>query len=296
MPRQYNPMYFSLQRHFSAAQQPQFQVKVTKNPITTDMQALESVLPSKEVKEPELFFPQVVKDAIQPNPTWKAHKLSVSYSVHKLNAAAFFVRGKHIYDALTLINNVAKKGGPLIKSVLEAARHNGVKQGYSEERMWVKEVILGKKLGPKKIDIKARGKFGMMHSPISHITVIMEQKSAADFYKMVVSGNTPPTVGHVFRKMLYQNDADFERVKALSHMTTSQGRYYRRTQFKRMVQLIQKEYQSQGVQMKTSKIERNVLEKAAAEFLDMRRGNDEGRMLTNRTSRLAHFEKNYKKK
>jgi hypothetical protein len=48
--------------------------------------------------------------------------------------------------------------------------------------------------------------------------------------------------------------------------------------------------------MKTSKIERNVLEKAAAEFLDMRKRNDEGRMLTNRTSRLAHFEKNYKKK
>jgi len=162
--------------------------------------------------------------------------------VYKLNAAAHFVRGKHIYDALTLINNVAKKGGPLIKSVLMAAKVNGVKQGFAEERMWVKEVVLGKKLGPKKIDIKARGKFGMMHAPVSHITVVLEQKSAADFYKMVVSGKTPATVGHVFRKMLYQNDADFERVKALSHMTTSQGRYYRRTQFKRMVQLIQKEY------------------------------------------------------
>ena len=48
--------------------------------------------------------------------------------------------------------------------------------------------------------------------------------------------------------------------------------------------------------MKKEKIERNVLEKAAAEFLDLRKRSDEQRMLSNRTSRLAHFEKNYKKK
>lgn len=48
--------------------------------------------------------------------------------------------------------------------------------------------------------------------------------------------------------------------------------------------------------MRRQKIERNVLEKAAAEFMDMRKRNDEHRMLTSRTDRQAHFEKNYKKK
>lgn len=48
--------------------------------------------------------------------------------------------------------------------------------------------------------------------------------------------------------------------------------------------------------MKKEKIERNLLEKAAAEFISMRKSNDEQRMLTSRTSRQAHFEKNYKKK
>lgn len=104
--------------------------------------------------------------------------------------------------------------------------------------MFVKEIILGKKLGQKKIDIKARGKFGMIQAPRSHITVVLEEKSAADFYKMVVTGKTPLAVGHIFRKMLYQNDADFERVRALSHMTTARGRYYRKVQFERMVMLL----------------------------------------------------------
>ena len=48
--------------------------------------------------------------------------------------------------------------------------------------------------------------------------------------------------------------------------------------------------------MRKEKIERNLLEKAAAEFLESRRDKAENRMLTNRTSRQAHFEKNYKKK
>lgn len=137
-------------------------------------------------------------------------------------------RKKHILDALILVSNLAKKGGPLVKSVLEAARVNGIKKGYAEERMFVKEIVLGKALGPRKLDIRARGKFGLIHSPISSIRVVLEEKSQADFYKMVVTGKTPPAIGHVFRKMLYQNDADFEKVKALSHMTTSRGRSYRK--------------------------------------------------------------------
>jgi hypothetical protein len=206
------------------------------------------------------------------------------------------VRKKHLHDALTLIPNCAKKGGKLIRSVLEAARRNGAKKGYAEDRMFVKEVVLGKALGPRKLDIRARGKFGLIHAPRSSITVIMEEKSPADFYKMMVKGATPPSIGHTFRKMLYQNDADFEKVKALSHMTTARGRYYRKVQFRRLVKVIQADYQKKGVSMRKEKIERNLLDKAAAEFLDIKRSREEQRMLTNRTSRLSHFEKNFKKK
>jgi hypothetical protein len=162
--------------------------------------------------------------------------------------------------------------------------------------MYVKEVVLGKKLGQKKMDIRARGKFGFIHAPISHITVILEELSAADFYKQMITGKAPAAMGNAVRRMLYQNDADFERVKQLSYLSTSQGRYYRRVQFKRLVQLVQKEQKKQGVDMKLDKIERNILEKSAAEFLEFRKTRNETRMLSNRTSRQAHFEKNYKKK
>jgi ribosomal protein L22 len=119
---------------------------------------LETILP--KAPAPECSFPETFTKTT--NPTWIAKKLDMKYSVYKLNACAMVVRGKHIYDALTLIQNVTKKGGPMIKSVLEAARVNGIKKGYAEERMYVKEVVLGKALGIKKVDIKARGKMGVI--------------------------------------------------------------------------------------------------------------------------------------
>lgn len=86
------------------------------------------------------------------------------------------VRKKHIKDALEAIVVCNKKGGPLVRSVLEAARANAVKRGMQEERLFVKECIVGKELGQKKMDIKARGKFGMMHAPITSIRVVLEEK------------------------------------------------------------------------------------------------------------------------
>jgi hypothetical protein len=57
----------------------------------------------------------------------------------------------------------------------------------------------------------------------------MEEKSPVDFFKMMIQGQCPPAVGYIFKKMLYQSDADFDKVKALSHLTTSEGRHYRKT-------------------------------------------------------------------
>ncbi len=179
--------------------------------MTSDLGVLESTLP--KAPAPECFFPDLAKEATPKNPTWIARKLGMDYSVYKLNAAAMLVRKKHLSDALTLIENVSKKGGKLVKSVLMAARANGIKQGYNEDRMFVKEIILGKKLGQKKMDIRARGKFGIIHAPISHITVILEELSAADFYKQMITGKAPVAMGNAVRRMLYQNDADFEKVR-----------------------------------------------------------------------------------
>jgi ribosomal protein L22 len=118
-------------------------------------------------------------------------------------ACANIVSGKHILDALTLISSVTKKGAKIVKLLLQSCRDNGIKKGYAEERFYVKSIIVGRRLGHKKIDIRGRGKMGMIHPSISSLKVVMEEKPLSEFYKLVVSGKCPPTVGNVFKKILY---------------------------------------------------------------------------------------------
>lgn len=79
-------------------------------------------------------------------------------------------------------------------------------------------------------------------------------------------------------------------------MTNADGRHYRRTQFKRLCQMVQSEYQSKGISMRTHKIERNLLEKASREFVALGHHLAEQRMLTSRAERQQLFQENYKKK
>ena len=76
-----------------------------------------------------------------------AKKLNIKYSSAKLNACARFARKLHIFDALSRVQILDKKGVAIVKSVLEAARVNAIKQGMSEDRLFVKEIVIGKNLG-----------------------------------------------------------------------------------------------------------------------------------------------------
>ena len=65
--------------------------------------------------------------------------------------------------------------------------------------------------------------------------IVLEEKTEADFYKMMLKGESPPGLSALFRRVLYQNKADFENIRQTSHLLTSKGRYYRRVQFRRLV-------------------------------------------------------------
>jgi hypothetical protein len=99
----------------------------------------------------------------------------------------------------------------------------------SEEKMFVKSIVCGKGLFFTKLDIKGRGKMGIIRVPKSSIKIVIEEKHPMDYYKLMLKGNCPPGMGEVLRTMLAQSDADYEQVKKISFMTTSKGRHYRKT-------------------------------------------------------------------
>lgn len=97
------------------------------------------------------------------NPTSKAERTKQRISPYKLTRVTNLIGGKHIYDAIALTKDNSKSG-EVVRAVLEAARKNGLAKGMNEERLFVKTAITGKKQYGKKIDIKGRGRHGMITS------------------------------------------------------------------------------------------------------------------------------------
>ena len=128
-----------------------------------------------------------------------------------------------------MLNNIDTKASGILVRLLNSARKNGIQQGMSEEKMFVKTVLCGKGLMFKKLDIKGRSRMGIIRVPKCSVKLVIEEMHPVDYYKMMVKGNSPPGMGRVMKTLLAQSEADFDKVKELSYMTTSRGRYYRKT-------------------------------------------------------------------
>ena len=105
--------------------------------------------------------------------------------------------------------------------------------------MYVHTVTVGRAKWFEKLEIKGRGRTGRIRTEKSTLRIILAERSPADFYEMVLKGEATHGVGHIFKRVLYQNFANFDHVKSIAHMTTSEGRRYRRVQFQRLVKHVQ---------------------------------------------------------
>jgi ssDNA-binding Zn-finger/Zn-ribbon topoisomerase 1 len=87
-----------------------------------------------------------------------------------------------------------------------------VQQGLSEERLFVKTTVCGKGLMFKKIDVKGRGRMGFIKVPKCSVKITLEEKHPIEYYKMLLKGECPPGAADLFKQMLHQSEADFDRV------------------------------------------------------------------------------------
>lgn len=229
-------------------------------------------------------------------PSWIARKFEIDYSSEKLMATAHGLKGAHVNQAIEAMNASQRKGGPIVSSVLRAAKKNGTVKGFDPERMYVKEVFVGRKNGGKKLEIKGRGKMGVQTKPISSITVRLEERPLAHMIRDILQGNADPGIGHSMRKQLFQENADYEEIKKYSHLLTSKGRYYRRVQFRRLVDKVYKEKLSAGQPVRKSKIEEYLLNSEVSKIMESRIRDETSDLMERKSDRMAHFEANYKKK
>ena len=81
--------------------------------------------------------------------------------------------GKHIYDAFDVLKVITKKGAKFLFKALLNARNNAIHKGANEHCLFVKEVVVGKRIRMKKPDIRAKGSAGIRKKPASSATIYL---------------------------------------------------------------------------------------------------------------------------
>lgn len=103
-------------------------------------------------------------------------------------------------EALDIAQNDLTKGARYAHSLLFQMKNNAVNKGLNPDLFYVSEAWVGKGTRSKKIDIRARGKFGLIRRPKSSLTIILEEKPVKNMIRDALSGNTPPGIGAIFRQ------------------------------------------------------------------------------------------------
>jgi len=65
--------------------------------------------------------------------------------------------------------------------------------------MFIKSIVCGKGMKFKKIDIKGRGKMGIIKVPKCSIKLTLEEKHPIEYYKMLLKGDCPPGLGDLMK-------------------------------------------------------------------------------------------------
>jgi large subunit ribosomal protein L22 len=148
---------------------------------------------------PKCFYPAFE----EPEPEGKklVDKIrGIPYSSYKLNDFCKEIRGKHLTEALTLAQNDVTKGARFTLELLSKMKNDGTNRGFNPDLFFVHEAWVGKGTRSKKIDIRARGKMGLIRRPKSSLTIVLREKPVKEMVRDALMGKAPPGIGAVFRQ------------------------------------------------------------------------------------------------
>jgi len=107
----------------------------------------------------------------------KASLKFVRISPKKLNYFPALLKDKRISDALDLLKTEKSiKKRILIEKLLNSALANAKEKGAEEERLYIKEFIIGQGTTYKRRKIRSRGRADIIKKRTSHIKVVLAEK------------------------------------------------------------------------------------------------------------------------
>lgn len=105
------------------------------------------------------------------------HKYSTAVfriSPRKLNALARQIRGKPVDYAILQMQFSSKRAARRVRSTLVMARDHAAAKGMDMRQLLVSQSWVTKGLYHARLDIKGRGRFGIMHHPQAQLNVVLQ--------------------------------------------------------------------------------------------------------------------------
>jgi hypothetical protein len=194
----------------------------------------------------------------------------LKYSAYKLNASCMHIRNQRLHHALSITERDISKGGQLIKEYLqkflarikkdeEARADKGLLNDKPYHEWHVAEAYVGKKNGNKIPHQRAKGRMVFITKHWSRLNLVFKRIDAVEASQHILTGKSDPTYAYYNRQYLFLSNASLQEIKSKSHITTSRGRLYRRTQFNRMITLLRERYSKRtGTLLSKQVIEENL--------------------------------------
>ena len=105
-----------------------------------------------------------------------AKHLNLRISPQKLNLVAGLIRGRHVSDALNVLEFSHKRvSEDVYKTLVSAISNAENNHGLDIDNLFVKEAYVGKAQVMKRMRARARGRSARILKPHSHLTLIVEE-------------------------------------------------------------------------------------------------------------------------
>jgi large subunit ribosomal protein L22 len=102
-------------------------------------------------------------------------------STQKLNLIAGLIRGKKADDAIAELTFSKRRIAGDVRKVLQSAVANAENNHQLDvDRLFVKEVTVGKTLEFKRFRARARGRVGRIRKPVSNLTVVVSEREETE--------------------------------------------------------------------------------------------------------------------
>lgn len=216
---------------------------------------------------PNTRFP-VKKSPEDMGKTVKATRKFLKTSIKKIWGMCRALRGLHAEDAISTLENIRKKPAFWLMNIVKTGIRNAVNiKGMQEDRLYVKEIIMGKNKGIQGIRRHAKGRFGEMLRPKTQVTIVIQEKTVEELYKTIMKGKFSPAIANMLRNTLLTQNSSFEEIRKIQNYLTAKGRQQQKLMFKRKVEKFLTEKKEQGLVLDKEYVEELILEEDSKAFV-----------------------------